>query len=162
MPLAISPQLEARWNKILNAYPDGKKRSAVIPMLIFAQDEIGAVSPELIDEVSARTATPRIQVDEVVGFYSMLHRNPLGKYHVQVCTNICCMLAGGMDLWEHAQKSLRLGNKEVSKDGLISIEEVECMGACSWAPAIEVNYDFHHRVTPQGFDAIIADLKKNG
>jgi NADH-quinone oxidoreductase subunit E len=162
MPLAISPELEARWNKILNAYPDGKKRSAVIPMLIFAQDEIGAVTPELIDEVAVRTATPRIQVDEVVGFYSMLHRKPLGKYHVQVCTNICCMLAGGMDLWEHAQKTLHLGNKQTTPDGLISIEEVECMGACSWAPAIEVNYDFHHRVTPAQFDTIIADLKKKG
>lgn len=162
MPLAISPQLEARWNKILNAYPEGKKRSAVIPMLMFAQDEIGSVTPELIDEVAVRTATPRIQVDEVVGFYSMLHRKPLGKYHVQVCTNICCMLAGGTELWEHARKTLHLGNKEISPDGLISIEEVECMGACSWAPAIEVNYDFHHRVTPQKFDEVIADIKKKG
>lgn len=162
MPLSISPQLEARWTKILNAYPEGKKRSAVIPMLLFAQDETGAVTPELVDEVAARTGTPRIQVDEVVGFYSMLHRKPLGKYHVQVCTNICCMLQGGAELWEHACKSLHLGNKEVSSDGLISIEEVECMGACSWAPAVEVNYDFHHHVTAEKFDEIIADLKKKG
>ena len=162
MPLAISPQLEARWNKILNAYPDGKKRSAVIPMLMFAQDEIGAVTPELIDEVALRTSTPRIQVDEVVGFYSMLHRKPLGKYHVQVCTNISCMLAGGTELWDHARNTLHLGNKEISRDGLISIEEVECMGACSWAPAIEVNYDFHHRVTPQKFDEVIAEIQKKG
>lgn len=160
--LQISEQLEARWQKILDAYPAGKKRSAIVPMLLFAQDETGTVTEELIEEVARRAGVPRIQVEETIGYYSMLHRKPLGKYHIQVCTNICCLLAGGMELWEHARKTTHLGNKEVSKDGLISIEEVECMGACSWAPAVEVNYDFHHQVTPEKFDALIADLKKKG
>jgi NADH-quinone oxidoreductase subunit E len=101
-------------------------------------------------------------VDEVVGYYSMLHRKPLGKFHVQVCTNISCLLVGGAELYEHAKKKLGIGHKEVTADGLISLEEVECMGACSWAPAIEINYDFHHHVTPERFDQLIAGLREAG
>ena len=78
----------------------------------------------------------------------MLHRKPLGKYHVQICTNISCLLVGGEELWEHACHKLGIGHKEVTADGRISLEEVECIGACSWAPAVQVNYDFHHDVTP--------------
>lgn len=158
----ISPQLEARWNRILNSYPEDKRRSAIVPMLMFAQDETGKVTEELIEEVARRSGVPRLLVDETIGYYSMLHKKPLGKYHVQVCTNICCLLQGGDKLWEHAQKTLHLGNKEVSADGLISIEEVECMGACSWAPAIEVNYDFHHNVTAERFDEVIRQLRSQG
>ena len=162
MSLQLSSATEARWQKILDAYPEGRKRSAVIPMLIFAQDETGIITRELMEEIARRAEVEYLQVEEVVGFYSMLRKQPLGKYHVQVCTNISCMLAGGMELWQHACRSLHLGNKQTSSDGLISIEEVECMGACSWAPAIEVNYDFHHHVTPARFDEIMAELKGKG
>jgi NADH-quinone oxidoreductase subunit E len=155
----FSPQLEERLTKMLDKYP-GRHRSAVIPMLMYAQDEVGAITPELIDEVARRCGVSSLHVDEVVGYYSMFHRKPLGKYHVQVCTNISCMLVGGTELYEHAKKKLGIGHKEVTADGQISLEEVECMGACSWAPAIEINYDFHHNVTPEKFDKLIDDLKK--
>ena len=95
----------------------------------------------------------------VIGYYSMLHRKPLGKFHVQVCTNIACQAVGGEELYEHASRSLGLKNKQVSADGLVSLEEVECMGACSWAPAIQINYDFHHFVTPERFDQLIRALQ---
>jgi len=157
--MTFSPQLEQRFAKMLTLYPPGRKRSAVVPMLIYAQDEVGAVTKELIDEVAQRCGVTPLQVDEVVGYYSMLHRKPLGKYHVQVCTNISCLLVGGEELYEHASKKLGIGNKEVTADGLFSLEEVECMGACSWAPAIEVNYDFHHFVTPEKLDKLIEDLR---
>lgn len=162
MSLQLTAATEQRWQKILDAYPEGRKRSAVIPMLIYAQDETGIITRELMEEIARRAEVDYLQVEEVVGFYSMLRKQPLGKYHVQICTNISCMLAGGMELWQHACQSLHLGNKQTSKDGLISIEEVECMGACSWAPAIEVNYDFHHHVTPTRFDEIIGELKGKG
>jgi len=137
----------------------GRERSGVIPMLMYAQDEVGAITPELIDEVAKRCGVQSLQVDEVVGYYSMLHRKPLGKYHVQVCTNISCMLVGGTELYEHAKKKLGIGHKEVTADGVFSLEEVECMGACSWAPAVEINYDFHHHITPEKLDALIDGLK---
>ena len=157
--MTFSPALEERFRKLLSSYPLGRQRSAVVPMLLYAQDEIGCVTQELIEEVARRCELTPLQVDEVVGYYSMLHRKPLGKYHVQVCTNIACQVAGGEELFEHASGKLHLGHKQVSPDGLFSLEEVECIGACSWAPAIQVNYDFHHFVTPERFDRLIEALR---
>jgi NADH-quinone oxidoreductase subunit E len=156
--MIFSPALEARFAKLLTSYPPGRQRSAVVPMLLYAQDEVGYVSQELVEEVARRCGVTPLQVDEVIGYYSMLHRKPLGKYHVQVCTNIACQALGGEQLYEHASRTLKLGNKEVTPDGLISLEEVECMGACSWAPAIQINYDFHHKVTPERFDQLVRAL----
>jgi len=158
--MTFSPDLEARFEKLLKSYPPGRQRSAVVPMLLYAQDEVGAVTPELVEEVARRTGLAPLQVDEVVGYYSMLHRRPQGKYHVQVCTNISCLLRGGMELWEYACEKTGLGHKQVSADGQISLEEVECMGACSWAPAVQVNYDFHHNVTPEKLDSLLDSLKR--
>ena len=157
--MTFSPALEEKFARLLTIYPKGRQRSAIVPMLLYAQDEIGHVSNELIEEVARRVGVQPMQVDEVIGYYSMLHRKPLGKYHIQVCTNICCMLVGGQELYEHASEKLGIGNKQVTPDGLISLEEVECIGACSWAPAIQINYDFHHRVTPERLDQLIADIR---
>ncbi len=158
--MTFSPDLEARFAKLLESYPPGRTRSAVVPMLLYAQDEVGHISNELIEEVARRCKVDALQVDEVVGYYSMLHRKPLGRHHVQVCTNISCLLRGGEELYEHASKSLVIGNKEVTPDGQFSLEEVECIGACSWAPAIQIDYDFHHFVTPEKLDALLAELRR--
>src|SRR3569833_1101781 len=157
--MTFSPELEARFTKLLASYPPGRQRSAVVPMLLYAQDELGAVTQALVEEVARRCAVTPLQVDEVIGYYSMLHRKPLGKYHVQVCTNIACQARGAEELMDHASRSLKLRNREVSADGLISLEEVECIGACSWAPAIQINYDFHHYVTPERFNQLMAALR---
>ncbi|MFL6350413.1 MAG: NADH-quinone oxidoreductase subunit NuoE [Bryobacteraceae bacterium] len=157
--MTFSPALEERFAKLLTRYPPGRQRSAVVPMLLYAQDEIGHVSQELVEEVARRCEITPLQVDEVIGYYSMLHRKPLGKYHVQVCTNISCQAVGGEELYEHASRILKLRNKEVTPDGLVSLEEVECIGACSWAPAIQINYDFHHFVTPERLDQLIEALR---
>ncbi|MGD1072632.1 MAG: NAD(P)H-dependent oxidoreductase subunit E [Bryobacteraceae bacterium] len=157
--MTFSPELEARFEKFLNKYPADRKRSAMIPMLIYAQDEVGSITDELVAEVARRVGVDPLQVNEVVGFYSMLHRKPMGKYHVQVCTNISCLLVGGVELWEQACHKLGIGHKQVTSDGRVSLEEVECMGACSWAPAVQVNYDFYHDVTPQQLDKLLDGLK---
>jgi NADH-quinone oxidoreductase subunit E len=157
--MTFSPELEARFEKLLKSYPPGRTRSAIVPMLLYGQDEVGCVSQELVEEIARRCGVTPLQVDEVIGYYSMLHRSRLGKYHVQVCTNIACQALGGEQLYEHASRTLGLGNKDVSPDGLISLEEVECMGACSWAPAIQINYDFHHFVTPERFDRLMDALR---
>src|ERR1700694_2638556 len=157
--MTFSPQLEERFAKMLTVYPEGKKRSAVVPMLIYAQDEVGAITQELIEEVARRCEAAPLQVDEVVGYYSTLHRKPMGKYHVQVCTNISCLLVGGMELYDHCSTRLGLGHKQVAADGIFSLEEVECMGACSWAPAVQINYDFYHDVTPEKLDRLLDGLK---
>jgi NADH-quinone oxidoreductase subunit E len=129
-------------------------------MLMYAQDEVGAVTGELVEEVARRTGITPLQVNEVVTYYSMLHRQPLGKHHIQICTNISCLLTGGAELWEHACRRLGIGHKEVTEDGQFSLEEVECIGACSWAPALQVNYEFHHDMTPEKLDRLIESLRK--
>ena len=150
--MQLSPQLTARFEKLQNAYP--VKRSALIPMLMYAQDEFGFIGDEMIAEIAGRLELRTVQVEETLEYYSMLHRKPMGKNHVQVCTNVACMLRGGYDILERAKKRLEIGHKEVTKDGEFSLEEVECIGACCWAPAIQINYDFHENLTPAKCDAI--------
>ena len=158
--MTFSTELEARFAKMIGNYPPGRQKGALIPMLIYAQDEVGAVSPELVQELAARLRLKPIEVDEVVEFYSMLHRVPLGKHHIQICTNISCQLTGGDELWRHACGKLGIGHKQITADGLFSLEEVECIGACSWAPAIQDGYEFHHHMTPERFDQLIDDLRR--
>lgn len=156
MALEMSPELTARFEGLQNAYP--VKRSALIPMLMYAQDEFGYISDEVIAEIAARLELRTVQVEETLEYYSMLHRKPMGKYHVQVCTNVACMLRGGTELLERAKKRLEIGHKEVTKDGIFSLEEVECIGACTGAPAMQINYDFYENLTPVTFDRLIQDL----
>ena len=158
--MTFSPELEAKFAKLLTNYPPGRQRGALIPMLLFAQDEVGALTQEVIDEIALRIGITPLQVDEVIGYYSMLHKKPLGKYHVQVCTNISCLLTGGMELYHQASQRLGIGHKEKTADGVFSLEEVECIGACSWAPAIQINYDYYNNVTPEKLDQLLQSLGK--
>ncbi|MGB6111346.1 MAG: NAD(P)H-dependent oxidoreductase subunit E, partial [Acidobacteriaceae bacterium] len=95
----------------------------------------------------------------VLTYYSMLRTQPIGKYNVQVCTNISCMLRGGQQLFEHCKNRLGIGHKQTTPDGMFTLEEVECIGACSWAPAIQVNYDFHDELTPESLDAVLEQYR---
>ena len=158
--MTFSPELEAKFAVLLENYPPGRQRAALIPMLMYAQDEVGSVTPELAEEVARRLGMTRLQVEEVVGYYSMLRTTPAGRARVQICTNISCLLNGGAELWEHACGKLGIGNRQVTPDGAVSLEEVECIGACSWAPALLVNYDFHHNMTVEKLDALIESLRK--
>ncbi|MBN9659537.1 MAG: NAD(P)H-dependent oxidoreductase subunit E [Acidobacteria bacterium] len=158
--MTFSPELEAKFAKMIQNYPPGRQKGALIPMLLFAQDEVGSMTPELIDEVSKRLKVNRVEIEEVIGYYTMLTREPRGKHHVQICTNVSCMLTGGEELYQHACKKLGIGNKQKTADGQFSLEEVECLGACSWAPAMMVDYDFHFNVTPEKLDGLIESLKK--
>jgi NADH-quinone oxidoreductase subunit E len=158
----FSPQLAARFDALVEKYP--QRRSALIPMLLYAQDEVGYLSDAVISEVAERIGITELELRNVATYYSMLRFKPVGKFNVQVCTNISCMLRGGYEIYERFQEELGIGNKGVTADGLFSLEEVECIGACSWAPAIQVNYDFHEELTPEQVPGILADYrdKANG
>jgi NADH-quinone oxidoreductase subunit F len=151
--MTLPESLEAKFQKLQTRYP--VKRSALIPMLLYGQDHYGQISDELIEEIARRLDLKVIQVVETLAYYSMLHRKPMGKHHVQVCTNVSCMLRGGNQLLEHVERKLEIGNKQVTKDGIFSLEEVECIGACTGAPAMQVNYDFYENLTPESVDQII-------
>jgi len=149
----FSPQLAARFDTLVEKYP--LRRSALVPMLLYAQDEIGYLSDAVVAEVAERIGITELDVRNVATYYSMLRFKPAGKYNVQVCTNISCMLRGAYDVYERFQDELGIGHKGVTADGLFSLEEVECIGACCWAPAIQVNYDFHDDLTPQHVTGIL-------
>src|ERR1700756_3291382 len=149
----FSPELAPRFDKLVTIYP--VKRSALVPMLLYAQDEVGYVSDEVITELAQRLDLLELDVRNVLSYYSMLRTKPAGKYNVQVCTNISCMLRGGYEILDHCKHKLGIGHKETTRDGVFSLEEVECIGACTGAPAIQVNYDFYENLTPLSFDKII-------
>lgn len=157
--MQFSAQLEDKLKKLMRNYPI--KRSSLIPMLLFAQDEQGFLSQETIAEIAGRLELTVPQVEETISYYSMLRKKPAGKYHLQVCTNISCMLRGGEELFEHARKKLSLAPGETTPDHLFSLEEVECIGACAWAPAIQVNYQYHHELTLERFDQLIGELERS-
>src|ERR1700744_1651301 len=154
--MQLSAQLTAKFEKLQTSYP--VKRSALIPMLMYAQDEFGYITDEMVTEIAGRLDLHEVQVEETLAYYSMLHRKPWGKNHVQVCTNVACMLRGGNELLDRAKKRLNIGNKQTTSDGVFSLEEVECIGACTGAPAMQVNYDFYENLTPLKFDRIIETL----
>lgn len=158
--MTFSEKTEAKLQEIWNRYPAGRKRSAVIPMLMYAQDETSQITRELIEEVAKRCEVTPLQVEEVVGYYSMLNKEKMGKHHVQVCTNVACLLMGGEELWNHATKRLGIGHKQVTADGLISLEEVECAGACSWAPCVVDGYEYHHHMTAEKLDELLDSIQK--
>ena len=154
----LSDALLKKFDEVISRYP--LKRSAIVPCLLFAQDEIGFVSDEVIEEVARRVEVRPIEVIEDIGYYSMLHRKPMGKYNLQVCTNVSCMVRGGEEILEHCKKRLGIGHKETTPDGLISLEEVECLGACCGAPAMQVNYDFYEDLTPEKVDVLLERLRR--
>ena len=151
--MKFSAQFEARFVEMVTHYPT--KRSVLVPTLLYAQDEAGFLSDEVIEEIAGRLDLTELEVRNVISYYSMLTTKPRGRYNVQICTNIACMLRGGEELLEHCEKRLGVGHKETTSDGLFSLEEVECIGACSWAPAAQVNYDFHENLTAEKMDAIL-------
>lgn len=155
----FSPHLAARFDALVHKYP--VKRSALVPMLLYAQDEVGYLSDAVITEIAERIGITELDVRNVATYYSMLRFKPAGKYNIQVCTNISCMLRGAYDLYERFQDELGVGHKGVTPDGMFSLEEVECIGACCWAPAIQVNYDFHDELSPDSVPEILNKYRKS-
>jgi len=158
--MRFSDEFESRFAEMVTHYPT--KRSALVPTLLYAQDEVGHLSDEVIAELAQRLGLTELEVQNVISYYSMLTTRPRGKYNVQVCTNIACMLRGGEELLDHCKKKLGIGHKGTTQDGLFSLEEVECIGACSWAPAVQVNYDYHENLTTEKMDKVLDEYKKKG
>jgi len=158
--MRFSDQFERRFTEMLTHYPT--KRSVLVPTLLYAQDETGFLSEEVIAEIAARLELSELDVRNVISYYSMLTTKPRGKFNVQVCTNIACMLVGGEELLEHCERRLGIGNKGTTLDGMFSLEEVECIGGCSWAPAVQVNYDFHENLTAEKMDGVLDEYRRKG
>ncbi len=158
--MKFSEEFEQRFAEMLTHYPI--KRSVLVPTLLYMQDELGYLSDEAIEEIARRLDLPVLEIRNVISYYSMLTTKPRGKYNVQVCTNVSCMARGAERVFEHCKEKLGIAHKGTTPDGLFSLEEVECIGACSWAPAAQVNYDFHENLTPEKMDEVLEQYKKKG
>jgi len=156
--MKFSDQLEQRFATMVTHYPT--KRSVLVPMLLYIQDELGTLNDEAIHEIAQRVELSDLEVRNVISYYSMLRTHAIGKYNFQICTNVSCLLRGAEDIFEHCKKKLGVGNKQTTPDGLFYLEEVECIGACSWAPAMMMNYDFVENLTTEKIDELIESLKK--
>ena len=156
--MKFSDQLEARFATMVTHYPT--KRSVLVPMLLYIQDELGAITEEAIHEIAERVELSDLEVRNVISYYSMLRTHAIGKYNFQICTNVSCLLRGAEDIFEHCKKKLGVGNKQTTPDGLLYLEEVECIGACSWAPAMMLNYEFVENLTTRKIDELIEGIKK--
>ena len=156
--MKFSEEFEKRFAEMVPHYPT--KRSALVPTLLYAQDEIGFLSDEVIAELAGRLDLTLLEVRNVISYYSMLTTQPRGKFNVQVCTNISCLVRGGEEIFDHCAKKLGVGHKGTTPDGLFTLEEVECIGACSWAPAAQVNYDFHENLTTEKIDEVLDQYRK--
>ena len=155
--MKFSDEFEARFAEMVPHYPT--KRSALVPTLLYAQDEVGYLSDEVIAELAGRMELTELEVRNVISYYSMLTTKPRGKFNVQICTNISCLVRGGEEILHHCAKKLGVGNKGTTADGLFTLEEVECIGACSWAPAAQVNYDFHENLTAEKIDKVLEEYR---
>ena len=141
----------------IKKYP--AKQPAVMAALWIAQEQNGWISVEVMKEVSAVLDMTAEDVLGIVTFYTMYHQKPMGKYHVQVCTNVSCLLRGGYELFDQVKQKLNIGNMQVTDDKLFSLEEVECMGSCGTAPMIAVNEDYFENLDKEKVDKILESLK---
>ncbi|MDC1068327.1 NADH-quinone oxidoreductase subunit NuoE [Candidatus Kapabacteria bacterium] len=141
----------------IDKYPE--KKAAVMPVLWMAQKKWGWLSKEVMMYVGELLDLTYAHVYGVATFYTMYFKKPMGKNHVQVCTNVSCMLHKGDEIYDHVKTRLGISHNEATEDGLFSLEEVECMGACGGAPMIVINEDFHENIDISKVDKILDDIK---
>ena len=157
---AFTEQNEARAKTIVARYPEGRQASAVIALLDLAQRQNGGwLSPEAIDYVANYLDMAPIRAFEVASFYTMFNLKPVGKHLIQVCRTTPCWLRGSDDLTKTCRDKLVVGLKENTSDGLFTVIEVECLGACANAPMVQINDEYYEDLTPERMAEIIDDLK---
>jgi len=159
-PFEFTPENMKRVEAILGNYPEGHKRAGVIPILDLAQRQNGGWLPiSAMHKVAEILNMPRMSVYEVATFYTMYIRKPIGKYHVQVCTTTPCWLRNSDEILNCIKKKLNIEVGETTKDGLFTLSEVECLGACVNAPMFQVNDDYYEDLTAKDTEEILDDLK---
>jgi len=155
MPFSEAAQRELR--ELVARYPD--KRSAMLPALAIAQREQGYLTPEAYEWVAKALDTTPTWVASVASFYTMLREEPVGKYLIQVCTNLSCSLVGAKPLLLYLQERLGIRVGETTPDGLFTLATVECLGSCATAPVMQVNDRYYERLTRERIDEILAELR---
>lgn len=156
--VVLSDAAEAKAREVIARYP--QKRSAIMPLLYIAQEELGYINQQGVSWVAARLEMPPVQVWEVATFYTMYYKKQVGKYHVQVCRTLPCALSGARKISEFIYKRLNVKPGEVTPDGRWSFEEVECLGSCGTAPMCQINDCFFENLTEQRLEELFSRIER--
>jgi len=153
----LEPDIRRRAEELVAMYPE--RRSALVPICHLAQEQDGWLRPEAMVEIAELVGVTPAEVRGTASFYDMLHTEPVGTYVISICTNIACMLAGGLELLEHAEESLGVRAGGTTTDQTVTLEEAECLADCDRAPCVQVNHRYMGAQTPDSFDSLVADLR---
>ncbi|HLH31261.1 MAG TPA: NAD(P)H-dependent oxidoreductase subunit E [Terriglobia bacterium] len=156
----FSNETEEKFKHLASIYP--RKRSALIPMLLLAQKEQGYIKAETIEYVGKYLDLDPSEVDSILSFYTLLRRNPVGKYHIMICTNLACLLQGSDEIESCVKRVLGVELGQITPDGLFSAIEFECLGSCTTAPVMQINGEFYENLDVKKTEDIINDLRKRG
>ena len=156
MSVAFSDAARAEFERLLTRYPD--RKAVILPALHLAQKEFGYVSDEAIVYIAGLVGTSPAEIEGVASFYTMYNRQPVGKYHVQICRNISCSLLGAEHLIEHVAGKLGVKPGGTTPDGKFTLSLAECLGSCGTAPVMQVNDDYYENLTEMSIDAILDRL----
>ncbi len=157
--LEFSPAAKERLEWLRTRYPKDHQRALILPVLSMAQREFGWVSPEVIHFVAEQIPVPAIQVEEVATFYTMYNKQPIGRWHLQVCHNISCSLMGAEIVLEHIESKLGIHRGETTPDGEFTLMGAECLGSCGTAPMMQVNDHYHENLSLQDVDDLLDKLR---
>lgn len=146
--------------KIKGRYPEGKQKSALLPILHLAQAEWGWISQEVMDYVAELLGILPVEVYEVATFYTMFHLEPVGEHVIEYCRTGPCCLMGGVEVYDHLKKRLGIETGQTTKDGKFTIKEVECLAACGWGPVFQIREKYYMNLTTEKVDEIIDELSK--
>lgn len=157
--IVFTPERLAKANEIIAQYPEGKQKSALLPLLHLAQEQYGWVSAAVMDYVASILSIEPIEVYEVATFYTMFHLEPVGKHVIEYCRTGPCCTMGGEEVYDHLKKKLQIDSGETTSDGVFTLKEVECLAACGWGPCFQIREKFFLHLTPEKVDDIITELR---
>lgn len=159
--ISFKPETFELIQKITKRYPDGKHKSALIPVLHIAQSEFGGwLSPQTMDLVAEVLRLKPIEVYEVASFYSMFNLQPVGKCLIEVCRTSSCWLCGAEDIINHLEQKLNIKVGETSSDGMFTLKAVECLGSCGTAPMMQVGADYHENLSIEKVDKLVDGFRQ--
>ena len=159
-PVAFTPERLTKVKEIIERYPAGRQKSALLPVLHVAQEQWGWVSSEVMDYVAGLLDILPVEVYEVASFYTMYHLEPVGKHVIEYCRTGPCCLMGGEDIYGYLKQKLGIQAGETTQDGLFTLKEVECLAACGWGPVFQIREKYYMHLTKEKVDEIIEELSK--
>jgi len=158
--IVFTPERLAKVQEIIARYPEGKQKSALLPVLHLAQEQFAWMSQSVMDYVASLLSVSPVEVYEVASFYTMYHLEPVGKNVIEYCRTGPCVLMGGEEVFDHLQKKLGIKKGETTADGLFTLKEVECLAACGWGPCFQIREKYYMHLNNQKVDEIIEELSK--